>query len=267
MPDEAISVKSLYIHPIKSARGVAVSRLAFDGRGPMGDRRFMVIGADGAFRTQRDLPRLTQLVPELDACGDLLLTAPGMPTLTVVKPLGAPTVATQVWADNVQLRDCGAAAANWLSKLLNESCRLVFQGEDSPRSIHRLPEREVSLADGYPLLLISDAAVTDLATRLGSVVSDTRFRPNIVLAGCAPHAEDHWKRIRIGANTFAVVKPCERCSIPSLDPATGVVTPGFNRLLASYRTRNGQVHFGQNLVHEGETEIAVGDVVEVLGRL
>ena len=260
-------VRALYMHPIKSARGVRVTRLAFDARGPIGDRRYMVIGADGAFRTQRNLPALTQLIPQLDDAGVLSLTGQGAAPLRVLPPADLPLLTAHVRADAVQVRDCGDAAALWLTHLLREPCRLVFQGADGVRPIRRLPAREVTLADGYPLLLISDAAVTDLGARLKSTVDEQRFRPNIVVEGCAPHAEDTWRRVRIGGNSFAVAAPCERCSIPSLDPRTGSVTRGFNRALAKYRSRNGKVFFGQNLVHEAETEIAVGDEVEVLATV
>ena len=258
-------VQSLYIYPTKSAQGVAVSQMAFDARGPVGDRRYMVIGADGEFRTQRNLPALTQLavVPDID--GAVQLSATGRSPLLVAAPgVTAARRGAKVWADEVLLRDCGDAAAQWLTELLREPCRLLFQGDDGTRPIHRQPGREVSLADGYPLLLLSAAAVTEFGARLGNVVSERRFRPNIVLEGCAAHAEDSWQRLRIGGNTFSVAKPCERCSIPSLDPDTGVVTAGFNRALASYRSRDGQIYFGQNVIHEAQVPIAVGDTVQVL---
>lgn len=258
-------VQALYVYPIKSARGVAVTEMAFDARGPIGDRRYMIIGADGAFRTQRNLPALTQLAVTHDSQGALQLSAKGRLPLRVAPPVTTATIRTaNVWADEVRLRDCGDAAAQWLSEMLQEPCRLLFQGDDGVRLIRRQPTREVTLADGYPLLLLSAAAVTGLGERLGQVVSEQRFRPNIVLEGCAPHAEDGWQRLRIGGNTFSVAKPCERCSIPSLNPDTGTVTRGFNRALASYRSKDGQIYFGQNIIHEAQVQIAVGDEVEVL---
>ena len=259
-------VSELYIHPVKSACSVAVSEMTFDGRGPIGDRRYMVIGADGLFRTQRNLPAMTRLAARIDSSGNLLLTAHGFDALTVAPP-AAPLQTAHVWDSAVPVRDCGDTVAHWLTRVLREPCRLVRQGADGTRPIRRLPAREVSLADGYPLLLLSAAALTDLGARLGRIVEARRFRPNIVVEGCAPHAEDGWRRVRIGANTFTVAQPCERCSIPALDPQTGIATSGFNRALAKYRTRDRKVLFGQNLVHEGEAAIAVGDEVEVLEAL
>jgi uncharacterized protein YcbX len=91
-----------------------------------------------------------------------------------------------------------------------------------------------------------------------------RFRPNLVVSGCAPHAEDGWRRIRIGQLTFRVAKPCARCIIPTIDIDTGERADEPLRTLMTYRRRDNKILFGQNLVHDGEGRLAVGMPVEVL---
>lgn len=123
----------------------------------------------------------------------------------------------------------------------------------------------VSFADGFPLLLVSAASLETLNSRLTQPVALDRFRPNLVVAGCGAHAEDEWRRIRIGSVEFDLAKPCSRCAVPSLDQMTGEKHPEILRALASYRHgADRQVYFGQNLVYASGGEIAVGDAVEVL---
>jgi hypothetical protein len=123
----------------------------------------------------------------------------------------------------------------------------------------------VAFADGYPFLLISRASVDELNRRLGTPVSADRFRANIVVAGCGPHAEDDWCDLRIGDVEFHVAKPCARCAVVTTDQQDGFRTPEPLRTLATYRRTAGQVLFGQNLVHDGTGRIRVHDPVRLLG--
>jgi hypothetical protein len=123
----------------------------------------------------------------------------------------------------------------------------------------------VSFADAFPLLLVSAAALDELNGRLTQPVSLDRFRPNLVVEGCDAHAEDGWKRLRIGAVELDVAKPCARCAVPALDQLTGEKHPELLRALASYRrAEDRQVYFGQNLLYRGGGSLSVGDAVEVL---
>jgi uncharacterized protein YcbX len=127
------------------------------------------------------------------------------------------------------------------------------------------PQDQTGFADGFPFLLISEASLADLNRRIGRTLPMQRFRPNLVVRGCAPYAEDHWRRIRIGGVGFRLVKPCSRCIIPSIDPATGE-RDGSEPLatLSRYRQTGNKVYFGQNLIHDGPGRLAVGDRVVVL---
>jgi uncharacterized protein YcbX len=92
-----------------------------------------------------------------------------------------------------------------------------------------------------------------------------RFRPNLVIAGAAPYAEDGWRRFRVGEATFLGVKGCARCAIPTTDHLTAVRHKEPTATLARYRRWDGAVWFAMNLVPEtpGAT-LRVGDEVELL---
>jgi len=154
-----------------------------------------------------------------------------------------------------------------LSAQLGQPCRLVYMPDTCRRLVDGLYAREgetVSFADGFPLLLISQASLDDLNSRLDNPVPMNRFRPNLVVSGCDSFAEDGWRRIRIGDVEFDVAKPCSRCLIPSIDQATAHRDGQINRMLASYRRVNGQVMFGQNLLYQRAGTLSLGDSVEVL---
>jgi uncharacterized protein YcbX len=173
-----------------------------------------------------------------------------------------------VWDDTVAAVDAGNEAAAWLSGTVGESARLVFMPAGTRRAVdnrYGAPGDQVSFADAYPYLLISRGSLDDLNARLAKPLPMDRFRPNLVVAGCAPYAEDKWRRIRIGPVVFRLVKPCTRCAVTTIDQATGAHDgPEPLRTLAGYRQGEGGVRFGMNLIAEGDGEVRVGDEVVVV---
>jgi len=266
----SMHLSSLYRFPLKSAAGESLQRCASDSLGLLGDRRWMVVAAGtGRFLTQRVLPRMALLQAHWQGDTALRLAAPGMPELLVRVPDDKTMRCVQVWSANPVVPDAGETAAAWLSDFLGQACRLVYLPEDDGIQVDldyaRLGER-TAFSDGFPFLLIGQASLDDLARRVGRPLEMLRFRPNLVVSGAEPYAEDGWKRIRIGQLTFRVVKPCSRCVIPTLDPATGERAPDREPLntLLSYRKGPGGVFFGQNLIAEGRGELEVGMPVERL---
>jgi len=266
----SMHLSSLYRFPLKSAAGESLQRCASDSLGLLGDRRWMVVAAGtGRFLTQRILPRMALLQAHWQGDTALKLAAPGMPELLVRVPDDKTMRCVQVWSANPVVPDAGETAAAWLSDFLGQACRLVYLPEDDGIQVDldyaRLGER-TAFSDGFPFLLIGQASLDDLARRVGRPLEMLRFRPNLVVSGAEPYAEDGWKRIRIGQLTFRVVKPCSRCVIPTLDPATGERAPDREPLntLLSYRKGPGGVFFGQNLIAEGRGELEVGMPVEPL---
>ena len=268
------TLASIHIYPVKSCAPVTLEQSVVEGRGLECDRRWMIVDADGRFVTGRQQPRLT-LIVALAGGSVLHLAAPGLPPLRVESPeASGARVETAVWGARVTPLLASDAAHAWVSAFLGAPHRLVHMDAECTRAvkakydgIYGEDDDEVSLADGFPVLLISQAALDYLNARLASPIPMLRFRPNLVVAGTAAHAEDGWKRIRVGAVEFDVVKPCTRCVFTTVDFERGVFDPGGEplRTLISYRRNADGVSFGQNLIPRGRGAIHCGDVVEVLG--
>jgi hypothetical protein len=258
----SIRLSGLNIYPIKSARGIALDRSEVDSFGLRHDRRWMVVDETGQFLSQRTYPRMALVVPTIQG-GMLRVDAPGMPTLeTPVNPSVTVAKRVTVWRDSCGAAWLGEKAAAWFSTFLGVSSSLVHMSEQTVRPAdptHAPEGARVSFADGFPFLLISEESLADLNGRLTEPLPMNRFRPNLVVAGGEPYAEDGWSRIEIGGVALRVVKPCGRCVTTTTDQATAARGLEPLRTLATYRKRDGQVMFGQNVVHEGTGRLCVGD--------
>ena len=192
--------------------------------------------------------------------------------LHVAVPTVGPVIDVDIWDDSVAALDAGDEAARWLSSALDQSCRLVYMPDSTQRLVDPVyagQQETVSFADGFPVLLLSQGALDALGDKLGRTVPSNRFRPNIVIDGCEPHAEDKWQRIRIGVMEFDVAKPCARCVMPSIEQSSAEKDKDILRTLADYRRwadAEGvrQIFFGQNLLYRGEGRISIGDELEVI---
>lgn len=267
--DAAPRVSSLYIYPLKSARGVSLSAVELDWIGPRADRRWMLIGEDGRFLSQREHPCLALLTVTLHD-GGLLVEAPGATPLELRAPRpDGPRIRAAIWDDICDVETADAAADRWFSDLVETPCRVVHLPDDFERVVDRAyaPDgRRVGLADGFPLLLIGEASLAVLNDKLAHPVTMDRFRPNVVIRGAAAYAEDHWRDIRIGELAFTVVKPCARCSTVLVDQATGIRQKEPLATLATYRKWDGEVWFGQNAIHGEPGVIRVGDAVSIYSQ-
>jgi uncharacterized protein YcbX len=259
-------VSELAIYPVKSLAGIPLQAAALQRFGLKDDRRWMLVDDNGRFLSQRQHARMCLVQPSLHTAG-VSLHAMGMPDLLVPRPTAGDRRPVIVWDDRCNALDCGDAAAAWLSVFLSVECRLVYFPDDEVRAVdprYALPGDRTAFSDGFPLLLISQASLDDLNSRLDVPVSMARFRPNLVVRGCAAFAEDDWQEIRIGDLRFRIVKPCSRCTIPAIDPLTGERDQEPLRTLAAYRKRGAKIFFGQNVIADGEGELRVGMRVEVL---
>lgn len=265
-----ITLSGLYIYPIKSAAGIALTAGQVEERGLQYDRRWMLVDQAGQFITQRQYPRMALIQVAISADeGRLAISAPQMPPLSVpLQPSRKGQLSVKVWRDI-----CGAIPMdddinNWFSRFLNVRCQLVYMPDTSRRLVsHPLVANQlVSFADGYPFLLISQASLDNLNQRLDSPIGMDRFRPNFVIEGVEAHAEDTWSQIRIGTVPFQVMKPCARCLMTTVEQSTA--ERGQNneplRTLAKYRLWDGQIWFGQNLVQQELGTVQVGETIEVL---
>jgi uncharacterized protein YcbX len=259
-------VSGLFIYPLKSARGVALPAVELDTIGPRADRRWMLVGPDARFLSQREHPRIALVSVTLRE-GGLVVEAPDAAPLELCTPRGkGARIRATIWDDTCDVATVDAAADRWFSDVLGTTCRVVYLPDDVERLIDRgysRDPRRVGLADGFPLLLIGEASLAVLNDKLACPVSMDRFRPNVVVSGAAPYEEDQWRDITIGDLAFTVIKPCDRCATVLVDQATGVRGKEPLATLATYRKWDGKVWFGQNVIHAGPGVIRVGDPVTI----
>jgi len=224
------------------------------------------VDESGMFLSQRSHPRLALVVPSIGN-GTLQVDAPGMPPLqTPLQPQDSVATTVTVWDDTCPATRVGERAAEWFSQFLGTPCSLVYMADQVVRPANpafALPGVRVSFADAYPFLLISEESLADLNRRLADPLPMNRFRPNLVVAGGEPYAEDGWGSIEIGGIRLQVVKPCDRCLVTTTDQATGERGKEPLRTLATYRKVGNDVMFGQNVVHQNTGRLRVGDAVRV----
>lgn len=264
-------LSELYRYPVKSGQGQSLQASAVDYLGLQGDRRWMVVEAEnGRFLTQRAWPQLGRLQASHGEAGQLLLQAPGQAPLEVPIPAADDDLrGVTIWRDTLRVPDAGDEAAAWLSQLLGKPVRLVHCPEPRARYLpngYGLNSDRAAFPDGFPLLLIGQGSLDELNRRIGRPMEMLRFRPNLVVQGAEPFAEDGWKRIRIGELEFRLLKPSVRCILTTLDPATGERSPDREPLttLKTFREKEGDVLFGQNLAVDGRGVLELGMSVEVL---
>lgn len=261
----SIQVSALYFYPIKSCAGTTVAEAQITGRGIRFDREWMLVDDKNVQLTQRELPRMALINPIVGEDGGLSIAAGGMPVLDIPADQTGISTKVRVWNDDCLAIDQGDDASEWLSSFLQARCRLVRMAPDFQRKVAapyaRRAGDQLGFADGMPFLLISEASLEDLNRRLAEKLPMNRFRPNIVVRGCSPFAEDVWRRFKIRDIEFDVVKPCDRCVITTTDQETAVRGKEPLKTLATYRRIDGKILFGQNLTHSGTGPIAVGDLL------
>jgi uncharacterized protein YcbX len=260
--DVTVSIASLHVYPIKSCGGVALTEVMVIETGFEFDRAWMVVDPAGEFVTQRQLPRMALIQPTLKTA-EMVLRAPGMLALHVALDRVEAAVRVKVWKDEVAAFDMGDLCAQWFSDFLGRPLRLVrFDPEHKRLSDRRWTgalDAENAFADGFPILVASSAGLDELNRRLVArgepAVTMARFRPNLVLDGLDAHGEDALDEITFatgdGPVQLKLVKPCSRCSIPDVDPATGEPGHAVGDVLASYRADarlDGALTFGMNAV-------------------
>jgi len=262
MSDIDLRLSSLFVHPVKSCAGIALDESLLIETGLEFDRAWMVVDETGGFVSQRELPRMALIQPQLRT-RDLLLRAPGMLALHLALDAVEAPCRVRVWDDEVAAYDMGDLAAQWFSDFLGRTVRLVrFDPEQRRLSSRQWTgelEAENAFSDGFPLLVASTASLAELNRRLIEralpPVTMQRFRPNLVLDGLDAHGEDYLDEIVLdgpdGAVRLKLVKPCGRCTIPSVDPASGEQGHEPGDTLSGYRADarlDGAITFGMNAV-------------------
>ena len=262
----SIQVSNLAIHPIKSSQGIELQQTQVELAGFEFDRRFVVIGKNNKAITGRTHPILTQMKISLNATG-MVVEAPGMERLTIeYDDFSSQYLETRVWASISQGQHCGNSYDQWFQQFLGLDCHLVYFGPKTTRQIKDF-DQPVGFADGYPVLLTSEASLADLNSRSKHHHQMAQFRPNLVVKNTEPFTEDTWQRIRVGEVEFRVHSPCSRCNFPNLNLQTVKPHPDNEptSVLRPYRTgAKNKVYFGQNIIPLNEGIIRLGDVVEIV---
>lgn len=244
------------IYPVKSLPGIRQTAARVLPKGLEWDRRMMLVDDSGTFLTQRTMPKLSQFTLELQS--DQILLAPAdrsreAITIALHGPEISTAITCRIWDDEVTALPADESISRWFSTVLDMPCRLVYFPEDNPRPVDPdyAPDQllhHVSLADGYPLLIVARESLDNLNTRLEQSVTIERFRPNLIVRGMEAYGEDKLRRFRIGTGIFAAVKRCARCNLITIDPTTGVAGPEPLQTLSTYRRQGNKVNFGMNII-------------------
>jgi uncharacterized protein YcbX len=246
-------IRNLFVYPLKSARTIPSTQVRLTATGLEWDRHWMAASPNGVFMSQRTQPRLARVETEIGA-ETLTLRAPGQSPLSVPLQPEGDTRAAQVWKDSITALDQGNRAAAWLSEALAMEARLlriapVLDRHANTEYAGPVPA-PVSFTDGFPILVVNFASLAELNSRMPEPVPLERFRPNIVLEGLEPFAEDRIAALEFDTVTLRLVKPCTRCVITSTDQRSG--EPGTNPLPVLRQFRFNRelmgVTFGENAV-------------------
>lgn len=262
-----ITLSKLYVHPIKSMRGLQLSQAQVLPSGLAFDRALMITETDGTFITARQNPQMVTFIPSLLPNG-IALTAPDGESIMVLwRDFINEQQPTEVWGNHFTALVAPTQINVWLSRYFKLEVQLRWLGDELSRRVKRHPEIPLTFADGYPFLLINEASFQNLQQRSPSAIHIEQFRPNIVISGAQAFDEDSWQVIRIGEIIFDLVKPCSRCILTTVSTDRGRKHPAGEPLktLQSFRTAdNGDVDFGMNMIARNGGVIRQGDSVEIL---
>jgi uncharacterized protein YcbX len=263
-------ISALYIYPIKSCGGISVTQATMERRGLKFDRRFMLVDASGRFVTQRQRPQMALLSTAIAADDLIVRRRDGEVLRLPLQPEFSASIRVKVWRSELEAGVADRAVNEWFSEYLGSAVRLVYMSDAHRRAVSRQratqPDDEVSFADGAPVLLTSEGSLAALNARLDTPVSMRRFRPNVVVDCNLAFAEDTWRRIRIADTVLEPAWACARCTIPTIDPDTGLADPHGEplRTLREFRREAAGIMFGQNVLVRGTGTLRIGDTLDVL---
>jgi uncharacterized protein len=258
---KSYTVTELYIYPIKSLAGIRVESAKAEEMGFENDRRWMLIDHDNEFITQRKHPSLSQFYPKINGDKIEILNHNTKHEFSIRESLNEP-IFSKVWDDKSLVFEVNTATSKWFSEILGFGCKLVKianKGDRKHNSSKLDKKLNVSLADGYPYLLMGSKSLDFLNEKLEEKITIQRFRPNIVIRTAVAHEEDSLTLFQIGAVKFQNAKPCGRCIMVNNDPKNGVVKKEPLKTLNIYRKVDNSVLFGTNVICLNEGGIAVGD--------
>ncbi len=260
-----LTLRDIYVYPVKSLAGFCVDTWKVNATGLRYDRQWMIVDDQFRFLTQRVEPRMTQIKTRL-SIQKLYLSTPDDELVLPLNALEGPECEVTIWQDTVLAQRIIFADA-WLSDILKRPCHLVYLPSNRIRSVdprYAQPKDRVGFADGFPFLILTAASLQHFNQMSGLNLSMSRFRPNLVIDSTEPFAEDTWRRIRINNIDFVLPKPCSRCSIPAINPTTAQNEPQVLKKLKQLRQAQQQTYFGQNAIHQSLGTLKIGSAVEII---
>lgn len=259
-------LSAIYVYPVKSLAGFSVEDWQVNETGLQFDRKWMIVDSAGRFLSQRNLPRMALVKTRIQE-SDLILSAASKPDLRIgLTDTGSELISCTIWNDQCSARSVSVEADAWLSEFLQQPCRLVYQPDEQIRAVDpRFANAgdRTAFSDGFPFLVVSENSLAALNQAMSLNLPMQRFRPNLVVSGCAAYAEDSWREIRIGSIEFRLPKPCSRCAVPTIDPETAEIGKEPLATLNRLRKWQNKVYFGQNALHDQVGRLAVGDQITV----
>ena len=261
-----MEISQLFIYPIKSLGGISLNSSLVEERGLQYDRRWMLVDQNNVFMSQRTLPKMAAFevsiinsaIRVLNNQNNECVDIPFQPETDITKTV-------KVWDDTLASQVVSHLLNEWFSDQMNMQVNLVYQKEDSIRSVDKkyaVTGREhTSFSDGYPILIISEASLDYLNEFCSEKIEMKKFRPNIVIKDCEPFFEDNLKEIKIGDTKLQIVKPCARCQMPTLDYKTFQFSKEPTLTLSKIRKFDNKILFGQNVVVHQTGNISIGDII------
>lgn len=265
-----MQVQSLHYYPVKALAGQSVSTWTLEPRGFRDDRRWMFVDERNNFMSQRKNPVFVHWSAAVE--GDQLTISEigGEGRVFVIdnaRPTKAPDLPITLFEHAFPVAEVSSPVIVSLTEAMGiGGAKLVYMNEATHRKINPDYAREgeeVSLADGYPYLIVNSASLADFSDRVGQPLLMNRFRPNIVVSTDEAWVEDEWTGLSIGQQVFRLPKPCSRCRVITIDQETGEQDIRLLAQLAEFRKRDGKILFGVNAIWNPQEDgrISVGDSV------
>jgi uncharacterized protein YcbX len=263
-----LQISRLYIYPIKSLGGISLTTARITDRGLEHDRRWLLIDEHNRFLSQREDAQMALFKQQINnGAFTVTYTADGTSIKIPLHPLKQDVAEVTIWDDICTAQYVSDAVDEWFSDKLGINCRLVYMPDDTLRQTDLRYTNEgtiTSFADAYPALIIGQASLDDLNSRLATPLPMDRFRPNIVFTGGEPYSEDTMHHISINGMDMYGVKLCARCIMTTIDQTTAQKNKEPLKTLATYRRKGNKILFGQNLTVQGSGLLNVGDELTVL---
>ena len=262
------TLSEINIYPIKSLGGISLQSSEVEERGLKYDRRWVLVDESNTFFTQRDFPEMSLIKVAVEKEGLKL-----QHKSKNVDPLFVPfefehskSEKVIIWDDTVIGEFYNSQIDIWFSEMIGIKCHLVKMPETTKRVVDEsyAKNKIVSFADGYPFLIIGQASLDDLNSRMEIPLPMNRFRTNFVFTGGKPFEEDTWKKFKMGRLEFEAVKPCARCVITTTNQETAERLHEPLLTLSKFRKFGNEVMFGMNIVSYSIGKINVGDTIELI---